>query len=72
MPSNVNITISKKFRFFKGRHEYVWRAVSANGRKLAAGRNSYKDKDDVIHILHVLFGPKFGGHKVFDRTGEDA
>lgn len=63
MASNVTITIRKKL----GR--YRWTAVSANGRRLAAGRG-LKHKHDVIHVLHVLYGPKFNGHTVLDATGE--
>lgn len=69
MASNITITIKKKLTLRGTR--YVWFAASPNGAKLAAGKGcGHKDKHDVVHVLHLLFGPKFGGHKINDLTGE--
>ena len=67
--SNITITITKRLGL-RG-HRYHWSASSPNGTKLAAGkRGGHKDKHDAVHVLHLLFGPKFGGQKINDTTGE--
>ena len=65
MASNITITITRKLGL--AGHRYRWSASSPNGKKLASGQG-YKHKHDVEHVLHLLYGPKFGGHKIVDRT----
>lgn len=69
MASNITITIKRKLTL--AGYRYRWTAVSANGKKLAGGQG-YKHKHDVEHVLHLLYGPKFNGHKINDQTAKPA
>ena len=66
MTRGISIEIISKKRIFKKGMKFRWVAVSHSGSDLAGNDEWYHSRDDLIHDLHLLFGPKFNGHQLVD------
>jgi hypothetical protein len=55
----VDVTVEVyKSRRPVGRQRLRWRAVAANGRKLATSGEAYTNAADVVPVLAALFGDR--------------